>query len=58
MSANEIVAPRQHASTGPTQPQLPEPSHAERVRTLVSLTSVATLSTSALVGYEMNFSTS
>ena len=45
MSLNEIPASRQHASTGPTQPQLPEPSHAERVRTLVSLTSVATLST-------------
>jgi heme oxygenase (biliverdin-IX-beta and delta-forming) len=26
-------------------PQLPEPSHAERIRTLMSLTSVATLST-------------
>ena len=36
---------RQHASTGPTQPQIPEPSHAERVRTLTSLSSVATLST-------------
>lgn len=45
MSLNEIPALRQHASTGPTQPQLPEPSHAERVRTLVSLASVATLST-------------
>ena len=45
MSLNEIPASRQHASTGPTQPQLPEPSHAERVRTLVSLASVATLST-------------
>src|SRR5208282_856052 len=45
MSLNEIPASRQHASTGPTQPQLPEPSHAERIRTLMSLTSVATLST-------------
>jgi hypothetical protein len=45
MSLNEIPASRQHASTGPTQPQLPEPSHAERVRTLVTLASVATLST-------------
>jgi len=30
---------------GPALPQLPEPTHAERVRTLMSLTSVATLST-------------
>jgi putative heme iron utilization protein len=37
--------PRQHASTGPATPALPEPSYAERVRTLVSLTSIATLST-------------
>ena len=44
MSLNEIPASRQHASTGPTQPQVPEPSHAERARTLVSLASVATLS--------------
>ena len=36
---------RQHASTGPATPQLPEPTHAERVRTLVSLVPVATLST-------------
>jgi len=43
MSPNE-PAPRQHASTGPALPQLPEPSHAERVRTLLSLVSVATLS--------------
>jgi heme iron utilization protein len=47
MSSNEILARRQHASTGPALPQLPEPSHAERVRTLASLTSVATLSTSS-----------
>jgi putative heme iron utilization protein len=45
MSLNESPASRQHASSGPTQPHLPEPSHAERVRTLVSLVSVATLST-------------
>jgi putative heme iron utilization protein len=38
-------APRQHALTGPALPQLPEPTHAERVRTLMSLTSVATLAT-------------
>jgi heme oxygenase (biliverdin-IX-beta and delta-forming) len=45
MSLNEATAPRQHASTGTAQPQLPEPSYAERVRTLASLSSVATLST-------------
>jgi putative heme iron utilization protein len=45
MSSIEATAPRQHAYTGPALPQLPEPSHAERVRTLVSLTSVATLAT-------------
>jgi len=45
MSPTEATAPRQHAYTGPAQPQLPEPSYAERVRTLVSLASVATLST-------------
>jgi len=45
MSSIETTAPRQHASTGPAQPQLPEPSHAERIRTLTSLASIATLST-------------
>ena len=45
MSSNESVMTRQHAYTGPAVPQLPEPSHAERVRTLVSLSTVATLST-------------
>jgi putative heme iron utilization protein len=45
MSSSETTVPRQHAFTGPALPQLPEPSHAERVRTLISLTSVATLST-------------
>ena len=45
MSSNQTSGPRQHASNGPALPQLPEPSHAERVRTLMSLTSVATLST-------------
>jgi heme iron utilization protein len=44
MSPNESVA-RQHAYTGPALPQLPEPTYAERVRTLLSLVSVATLST-------------
>jgi heme iron utilization protein len=38
-------ATRQHASTGPALPQLPEPTHAERVRTLMSLVPFATLST-------------
>lgn len=38
-------ATRQHASTGPALTQLPEPTHAERVRTLLSLVPVATLST-------------
>src|SRR5271154_2206646 len=45
MSSNETTAPRQHASSGPALPQLAEPSHAERTRTLISLTSVGTLST-------------
>ncbi len=43
--SNQATAPRQHASSGPTLPQLPEPSHAERARTLISLATVATLST-------------
>jgi putative heme iron utilization protein len=45
MSSNEVTTPRQHASTGSKLPQPPEPTHAERVRTLMSLTSTATLST-------------
>ena len=45
MSPSDIDTPRQHAYSGPAQPQLPEPTYAERVRTLVSLCSVATLST-------------
>ncbi|MDP9050294.1 MAG: DUF2470 domain-containing protein [Acidobacteriota bacterium] len=44
MSPTEAVA-RQHASTGPAASQLPEPPHAERVRTLLSLVPVANLST-------------
>ncbi len=40
-----MPSPRQHASTGPARPQPPEPSHAERVRTLLTLGSVAALST-------------
>jgi heme iron utilization protein len=43
--STQTTAPRQHASTGPAQSQLPEPSHAERARTLISLATVATLST-------------
>jgi hypothetical protein len=45
MSSSETNMNRQHAYTGPAIPQLPEPSHAERVRTLLSRTTVATLST-------------
>src|SRR5450631_3662066 len=45
MSPNQSSVPHQHASTGPALPQLAEPSHAERTRTLISQTSVATLST-------------
>ncbi len=45
MPAMETATPRQHASTTAAGPQLPEPSYAERVRTLLSLTSIATLST-------------
>ena len=44
-SAPTPPAPRSHAYTGPALPQLAEPTHAERVRTLVSLSSIATLST-------------
>ena len=43
--SSQTAAPRQHASTGPAPPQLPEPTHAERVRTLMSAASIATLST-------------
>ena len=45
MSDRNASVPRQHASTGPAPPEMPEPSHAERARTLISLVSVATLST-------------
>ncbi len=44
-SSTEVVSFRQHASTGPPSPQVAEPTHAERVRTLASLSSIATLST-------------
>ena len=36
---------RQHAPSGAAQVVVPEPSHAERIRTLISLATVATLST-------------
>jgi putative heme iron utilization protein len=46
MPMKETVTQSQHASTGPAVlPQLPEPSHAERIRTLISLASIGTLST-------------
>jgi putative heme iron utilization protein len=45
MASIETAAPRQHASTGPSTPTPPEPSHAERVRTLLSLATTGTLST-------------
>ncbi len=45
MPSDSIATPRQHAYTGPALPQVPEPSHAERVRTLFSRASVATLCT-------------
>lgn len=41
----EAAAPRQHTSTTAQAPRLPEPTYAERIRTLLSLTSIATLST-------------
>jgi heme iron utilization protein len=45
MATKATAALHQHASTEPSLPQLPEPSHAERIRTLLSLVSVGTLST-------------
>ena len=45
MTSNQGGPTRQHAYSGPEPPQLPEPSHAERVRTLVSQATIATLST-------------
>ena len=44
MKMNPDSAPRQHAHTGPPLPQQPEPSYAERVRTLFSQENVGTLS--------------
>ncbi len=45
MSQSETATPRQHAFTGPALPQVPEPSHAERSRTLLSMAAAGTLST-------------
>lgn len=45
MPPMEAATSRQHASTAAAGSQLPEPTYAERVRTLLSLTSIATLST-------------
>src|ERR1700685_3853352 len=45
MSTAEMNPSRKHAYTDAGAPQLPEPTYAERVRTLVSLCSIATLST-------------
>jgi putative heme iron utilization protein len=43
-SSDQSAVRRQHAKIGPASPQLPEPSHSERVRTLLSLATIATLS--------------
>jgi heme iron utilization protein len=45
MSTTEINPSRKHAYTDAGAAQLPEPTYAERVRTLVSLCTIATLST-------------
>jgi len=45
MSAAEKTPSRKHAFTAAGPDQLPEPTYAERVRTLVSLCTIATLST-------------
>ncbi len=45
MTTNPSSFPRQHARTGPLPPQPPEPSYAERVRTLLSQSAIGTLST-------------
>jgi putative heme iron utilization protein len=45
MPQNESASQRRHASSGPATPALPEPSYAERVRTLLQLIPVAMLST-------------
>jgi len=45
MTTNPNSPSRQHARTGPLPPQLPEPSYAERVRTLIAQAAIGTLST-------------
>lgn len=45
MSTTEMNSSSKHAYTDAGRPQLPEPTYAERVRTLVSLCTIATLST-------------
>ena len=45
MSTAEMNTSRKHAYTDPGIPKLPEPTYAERVRTPVSLCTIATLST-------------
>src|ERR1700761_7722124 len=45
MSQKEAAAARQHIPDGPGAPQSPEPTFAERVRTLLSMTAVGTLAT-------------
>ena len=45
MSIAGINSPKEHAYIDPRAPQLPEPTYAERVRTMVFLSSIATLST-------------
>lgn len=45
MSSATSNATRSHAYTDPSAPQLPEPSYAERVRTLMSLATIGTIST-------------
>ncbi len=45
MSTAEMNPSRKHAFTDASAAQLPEPTYAERVRTLVSLCTIATLST-------------
>ena len=45
MSTAEMNSSRKHAYTDAGIPQLPEPTYSERVRTLVSLCTIATLST-------------
>jgi heme iron utilization protein len=45
INPTEINPSRKHAFTDAGAAQLPEPTHAERVRTLVSLCAIATLST-------------